>query len=75
MWHNFFCRFNHSDGFDVVTVVLPAGDETTLKAAVATVGPIAAAIDASKESFQFYSHGKPQMVGSINRLIYSSLKC
>ena len=33
-----FCRLNDSDPFDVVTVVLPEGDEGKLKAAVATIG-------------------------------------
>ena len=61
-----FCRLNLSDTYDVVTVVLPEGDEGRLMAAVATVGPIAAAIDASKPSFQFYSHGRPLRVDLIN---------
>lgn len=34
--------------------ILPARDERALEAAVATIGPIAASINASPKSFQLY---------------------
>jgi cathepsin L len=43
---------------NVGLVDLPEGDEAKLKEAIATIGPVSAAIDASHESFQFYSHGE-----------------
>jgi len=53
------CRFSPSNvgATDKGFVDIPAGDEEALKAAIATVGPVSIAIDASQESFQFYSKG------------------
>lgn len=38
-------------------VEIPSGDEEALKYAVANVGPISAAVDAGKKSFQHYKDG------------------
>ncbi|KFM62807.1 Cathepsin L, partial [Stegodyphus mimosarum] len=48
---------SHRGATDTGYVDIPSGDETKLMEAVATVGPVSVAIDASHESFQFYSHG------------------
>lgn len=53
------CRFNPNTvgAVDSGFVDIPTGDEEALKAAVATVGPIAVGIDAGHSSFQFYHDG------------------
>jgi len=53
------CRFNKQSigAEDTGFVDVKAGDESDLEAALATVGPVSVAIDASRESFQFYKKG------------------
>nr|XP_034189227.1 cathepsin L1 [Osmia lignaria]XP_034189228.1 cathepsin L1 [Osmia lignaria]XP_034189230.1 cathepsin L1 [Osmia lignaria] len=53
------CRFQ--EDLSVVNItswaVLPARDEKALEAAVATIGPIAASVNASPKTFQLYHNG------------------
>ncbi|CAF1443316.1 unnamed protein product, partial [Didymodactylos carnosus] len=53
------CRFKSENigATDVGYAFVKQGNETDLQNAIATVGPIAVAIDASQDSFQFYSSG------------------
>ncbi|XP_043529776.1 procathepsin L-like [Frieseomelitta varia] len=53
------CRYDavNKGASDNGFVCIPVGDEQKLKAAVATKGPVSVAIDASHQSFQFYSEG------------------
>ncbi|CAH2046658.1 unnamed protein product, partial [Iphiclides podalirius] len=53
------CRYNpkNSGAEDVGIVDIPSGHEERLMQAVATVGPVSVAIDASHDSFHLYSDG------------------
>jgi len=53
------CRYNkkNSGASDFGFVDIPVGNEEMLKQAVATMGPVSIAIDASKDTFQFYAKG------------------
>jgi len=53
------CRYNsaYRGATDIGFMDVDPGNEAALKTALATQGPCSVAIDASHESFQFYSHG------------------
>ena len=57
--HNEMCRFKADNVGATVSgyVDIPHGDERALTQAIASVGPISVAIDASKSSFHFYHAG------------------
>jgi cathepsin L len=63
---NGFCHFKKENvgATDTGFVDIQHGDESALQQAVATVGPIAVAIDAGHQSFQLYRHG-----------VYSERRC
>lgn len=53
------CRYSDKNigGQDIGFIDVPSGDESKLQEALATVGPVSVAIDASHQSFQLYSSG------------------
>ncbi|KAK7099250.1 hypothetical protein V1264_003422 [Littorina saxatilis] len=53
------CHFRRTDvgATDVGFTDIPRDDETSLQSAVATVGPVSIAIDASRTTFHFYKSG------------------
>ncbi|XP_063887745.1 procathepsin L-like isoform X2 [Scylla paramamosain] len=53
------CRYHPSASVTRIRgySAIPSGDENALKNAVALIGPIAVAIDASLSSFHYYTHG------------------
>ena len=57
--HNELCRFKAADvgATDSGYVDIPRGDEKALTQAIASVGPISVAIDASKTTFHYYKEG------------------
>lgn len=56
---NRMCKYTKEERGASITgyIDLPSGNETILKEAVALVGPISVAVDASHLSFQFYDGG------------------
>ena len=57
--HDELCRFKEADvgATDSNYVDIPQGDEEALTQAIASVGPISVAIDASKTTFHYYKEG------------------
>ena len=58
-WQEEKCQYkaSASGATDSGFVDIPKGDESKLQEAVATVGPVSIAIDASHSSFQLYKSG------------------
>ncbi|XP_012559697.2 procathepsin L [Hydra vulgaris] len=73
-----YCYYDekYKEASDSGFVEIPYGDEDALKEAVATVGPIAVNIDASKPSFQSYKSGvynEPTCGNGITNLTHAVL--
>ena len=71
------CLFEESNIGATLTSykTLPSGDEKALQNAVATIGPISVAIDASRPTFHFYKKGLYHEPGkkSYLQIFYSKL--
>lgn len=68
------CRYNPANigGTSMNHMEIMVGSEEALQQAVATVGPVAAGIDGSKHSFQFYKSGyyfEPTCVTEVNHAV------
>lgn len=73
-----YCYYNaqYNTASDTGFVDLPSGDENALKVAVATIGPISVAIDATHSSFMRYRSGvyiEPQCGNGLGNLDHAVL--
>lgn len=71
---NATCRFDPANvgGECIAYMEIQEGNEVALRQAVAMVGPVAAGIDASKHSFQFYKSGvlfEPSCTQDVNHAV------
>lgn len=74
---NDYCRaYDHSSGVTISAYVNVTSSEDALQDAVATIGPVAVAIDASHPSFRFYTSGvyyEPACQNGVNDLDHEVL--
>ena len=70
------CLFEESNIGATLTSykTLPSGDEKALQNAVATIGPISVAIDASRPTFHFYKKGLYHEPGKNSTYVYLQKK-